>query len=121
MSEREFRGLTETGGITVRGEKFVTQDLAYVKQLAARHPERYEVTVRFEMEPGTKAALLEGGARSNGKLFTRAGLDHLPIIRKGMTHVVHIKAETKSINYGLRPGSVALFNGRIRQFGVHDD
>jgi hypothetical protein len=121
MSQREFRGLAETGKITVRGENFVTQDLSYVKQLAARHPDRYEVTVRFEMDPGTKDALLAAGARSTGRLLAEAGLDHLPLVGKRMTQVVHVKAETKSITYGLRPGSAALFNTRIVRFGVHDE
>jgi hypothetical protein len=33
-----------------------------------------------------------------------------------MTDVVHIKAEGTAINYGLRPGSVDIFNSRILNF-----
>lgn len=111
----------ETGKLSVRGESFVTQDLAFVEQLGARHPKLYEVTVRFEMQPGTKQALLAVGARSRGRLLTQEGLDTLPAIGKGMTDVVHIKAEANAITYGLRPGSAAVFNSRIGKFGVLDD
>lgn len=121
MSHRELRGLTETGRLTVRGESSVTQDPSFVRQLAARHPKLYEVMVRFEMQPGTRAALLEVGARSRGRLLEQEGLGGLPAIGKGMTSVVHIKAEAQAITYGLRPGSAAVFNSRIGKFGVLDD
>ena len=121
MSQREFRGLSETGKITVRGENFVTQDLSYVKQLAARHPDRYEVTVRFETEPGTRSALIAVGRRSDGKLIDDEGLGDLPRVSKGQVDVVHVKAEGESITYGLRKGTAAVFNSRIQKFGVVND
>jgi hypothetical protein len=121
MSQREFRGLAETGKITVGGEKFVTQDLSYVKQLAARHPDRYEVTVRFETEPGTRSALIAVGRRSDGKLLDDEGLGDLPRVTKGLVDVVHVKAEGESITFGLRKGSAAVFNNRILRFGVVND
>jgi hypothetical protein len=121
MSQREFRGLAETGKITVRGENFVTQDLSYVKQLAARHPDRYEVTVRFETEPGTRSALVAVGRRSDGKLIDDEGLGDLPRVSKGLVDIVHVKAEGESITYGLRKGTAAVFNSRILKFGVVND
>ncbi|MGH3908499.1 MAG: DUF6531 domain-containing protein [Pseudonocardiaceae bacterium] len=118
MSNAEFRSLSETGRLSPRGESFVTQDLSYVEQLAARHPDKYETIVRFEMQPGTRQAMIDAGARSPGGLLQRAGLGHLPQVQKGMTDVVHIKAEGASINYGLRSGSVDIFNSRIMNFGA---
>ena len=121
MSEREFHGLAETGRLTVRSESFVTQDSGFVKQLAVRHPKLYQVTVRFEMEPGTKQALHAAGRRSGGKLLDAEGLGNLPWISKGMTDVVHVKAELEAVTYGLRRGSAAVFNSRILKYGVEND
>lgn len=112
----EFDSLSATGRLSPRGESFVTQDLGYVQQLAARHPDLYETIVRFDMAPGTREALLSAGARSPGRLLEQAGLGHLPLIQKGMPDVVHIKGELGAINYGLRPGSADIFNCRITGF-----
>ncbi|MGH3921276.1 MAG: RHS repeat-associated core domain-containing protein, partial [Pseudonocardiaceae bacterium] len=117
MSKAEFQGLSRTGALSVRGESFVTQDLGYVQQLAARHPDLYETIVRFDMAPGTRQALVDAGARSPGRLLEESGLGHLPRIEKGMTDAVHIKGELGSINYGLRQGSANIFNRRILGFG----
>ncbi len=99
-----------------RGESFVTQELRYVQQLAARHPDLYERIVRFEMAPGTRQTLMDAGARSPGRALEEAGLGHLPLIQKGMSNVVHVKGELGAINYGLRSGSVDIFNSRILRF-----
>jgi hypothetical protein len=37
----------------------------------------------------------------------------LPRIQKGQPDVVHVKAEGDAVNYGLRRGSVGIFNDRI--------
>jgi hypothetical protein len=116
MSHAEHQGLLENGGLSVRGESFVTQDLAYIEQLAARHPGKYETIVQFQMKPGTRQALLDSGYISRSKLLTDKGLGDLPPIMKGMKDVVHIKGEIRWINYGLRPGSAHIFNGRILDF-----
>ena len=116
MSRAELEGIQRTGGITPRGENFVTQNLPYVQQLAARHPGLFETTVRFDMAPGTRDALFEAGARSEGELLEKAGLTHLPLIRSGQTDAVHIKAEKEAITFGLRTNSAHVFNDRIRQF-----
>jgi hypothetical protein len=103
--------------LSVRGESFVTQDVGYVQQLAARWPNKYETIVKFDMQPGTRQALLDAGRRSAGRLFEEQGLADIPRIGKGMPNVVHIKAEDESITYGLRPGSAHIFNSRIIRFG----
>jgi hypothetical protein len=117
MSNAELEGLRQTGALSVRGESFVTQDISYVQQLAARYPDLYESIVHFQMAPGTREALIGAGARSSGRLLDEQGLGSLPTIAKGMGDAVHIKAELGSITYGLRPGSVHVFNSRILSFG----
>ena len=117
MSNAEHAALRQVNELSPRGESFVTQDLSYVQQLAARHPDKYETVVQFDMQPGTRSALIEAGARSPGRLLEDAGLGHLPMISKGQTDVVHVKAEGTSINYGLRPDSAHIFNSRIRGHG----
>jgi hypothetical protein len=117
MSKAEFAALKVSGGLAPRGESFVTQHLDYVEQLAARHPDLYEKIVRFEMQPGTRDALIAGGARSPGNALVNAGLGHLPLIGKGMNDVVHVKGELDAINFGLRSGSADIFNTRILGFG----
>ena len=91
----------------------MTQDIAYSRQLAARHPEWYETLLEFETRPGTRDALLAAGGRSRGRLLDSAGLEHLPPIQKAHPDVVHIKAERGFITFGLRPGSAHIFNDRI--------
>ena len=109
--------MARSGGLSVRGESFVAQDLDYVQQLAARHPSLYETITRFEMQPGTADALIGAGARGPGRLLEDAGFGGLPWIQKGMTDAVHIKAELGAVTYGLRPGSAGIFNSRIIGFG----
>jgi RHS repeat-associated protein len=114
MSNAEWDNLNATGGLYPRnGETFVTQNLPYVQQLAARHPDLYERFVEFDMQPGTRQALVDNGATSGGRAVTEAGLDDLPRIQKGQPDVVHVKAEGDAVNYGLRRGSVGIFNDRI--------
>lgn len=88
----------------------------YVKQLQARRPDLYETIVRFEVQPGTREALLQHGARGPGQLLEQQGLGGLPLIRRGQLDVVHVKAEGEAINYGLRSGSARHFNERILGF-----
>ncbi len=51
-----------------------------------------------------------------GKVW-EMGMGDMPSIEKGMTDVVHVKAELGAITYGLRPGSADIFNSRIAGFG----
>jgi RHS repeat-associated protein len=119
MSRQEYAAFQMGGGIKPRhGESFVSQDLPYVRQLAARHPELYEVIVKLELAPGTKNALLASGARSQGAALDKAGLSGLPIIGRQMKGVVHVKAELDAITYGLRKDSAAIFNERITNAAV---
>lgn len=48
--------------------------------------------------------------------FIDEGLDHLPLMQKGMRNAVHVKGEGTAINFGLRGGSVDVFNSRILDF-----
>jgi RHS repeat-associated protein len=124
MSKGEYENqLKAKGGLwPLHGETFVTQDEAYIRQLAARHPGDYEMLVKFEMQPGTREALLAAGARDNpaSQAVRDMGLDGLPVLGKGQADMVHIKAEKGYLNFGLRRKSVDIFNGRILDFGKTD-
>ncbi|MCE7078731.1 HINT domain-containing protein [Streptomyces sp. ST2-7A] len=111
MSEKEFAQLGPNGEITVKGtENFVTQDSGYLEGLrrqthrkGGRNAEKYTVLVRFEMSPGTRDALIAAGKNPN-----EIGQD---------INAVHLKSERGFDTYGLRPGSVGVFNSRIAGFG----
>ncbi|MGW2263742.1 hypothetical protein [Streptomyces koyangensis] len=111
MSEKEFNQLGTNGEITVRGtENFVTQDREYLEGLwhqtrrrGGRNAEKYTVLVRFEMSPGTRDALIAAGKRPG-----EIGRD---------VNAVHLKSGRGFDAYGLRPGSVGVFNSRIVGFG----
>ncbi len=115
MSEKEFNQLGTNGEITVRGtENFVTQDREYLEGLrhqthrrGGRNADKYTVLVRFEMSPGTRDALIAAG-KSPGEI----GQD---------VNAVHLKSERGFDTYGLRPGSVGVFNSRIVGFGRVED
>ncbi|WP_435192926.1 polymorphic toxin-type HINT domain-containing protein [Streptomyces sp. NRRL F-5630] len=115
MSEKEFNQLGPNGEITVRGtENFVTQDREYLEGLryqthrkGGRNAEKYTVLVRYEMSPGTRDALIAVG-KSPGEI----GHD---------VNAVHLKSERGFDTYGLRPGSIGLFNSRIVGFGRVED
>jgi hypothetical protein len=100
----------------INGESFVTQNLKYVVWLAARHPGKYQYIVTFEMQPGTRNALVAAGARDAGVDYGSPELNSLPILKPGapgQQDLVHIKLERDVINYGLRRGSQSIFNDRI--------
>ncbi|SCG06746.1 hypothetical protein GA0115259_110542 [Streptomyces sp. MnatMP-M17] len=111
MSERELNQLGSNGEITVRGtENFVTQSREYLEGLrhqthrrGGRNAEKYTVLVRYEASPGTRDALT-----SIGKTAGDIGQD---------INAVHLKSERGYDTYGLRPGSVGVFNSRIVGFG----
>jgi hypothetical protein len=121
-AEYEKQLKAENGLYPLHGETFVTQDEAYIRQLAARHPGSYEVLVQFEMKQGTRDALLAAGARDDpaSRAVREMGLDHLPVLGKGEADKVHIKAEKGYLNFGLRKKSVDIFNGRIIGFDTKD-
>ncbi|CAA9517595.1 MAG: hypothetical protein AVDCRST_MAG67-3157 [uncultured Solirubrobacteraceae bacterium] len=115
MSENEMASVIRNRGITPRGENFVTQDRAYIEQLAARHPGDYDNIVRFETRPGTRGALIEsGGTSRSGLVDNDPQLADLPRIERGNTEQVHIKGEGQSINFGLRRDSADIFNTRVQ-------
>ncbi|MEV4559834.1 RHS repeat-associated core domain-containing protein, partial [Kitasatospora sp. NPDC049285] len=124
MSRAEYeKQLKAEGGLYPKfGETFVTQDEAYIRQLAARHPEDYEVLVQFEMQAGTRDALLAAGARDDpaSQAIREKGLADLPILGRGQADRVHIKAEKGFLNFGLRKKSVDIFNGRILGYETKD-
>ncbi|MHA6761152.1 hypothetical protein [Streptacidiphilus sp. PAMC 29251] len=90
--------------------------------MAARHPEDYEVLVKFEMESGTRDALLAAGARDDpaSQAVRDMGLGDLPVLGRGQADKVHVKAEKGYLNFGLRKKSVGIFNGKILGFGTKD-
>jgi RHS repeat-associated protein len=120
MSDREYYGLRPNGGITVTGtENFVTQSPEYVIQLALRHPNDYQKLVVYVMEPGTRDALVSQGAKNNSAANidpTLTGLPHISTFPKRYPNIVNISGELGSITYGLRQGTVHLFNSRIKGF-----
>jgi RHS repeat-associated protein len=122
MSRAEFEGQLKTKGTLYprNGESFVTQDLDYIRQLAARNPNEYEVLVRFEMAPGTRDALMAAGVRDEqlSHAARRMGLEDLPTFVKGqrLPGAVHVKTELDYLTFGLRRGSVDIFNSRIQSY-----
>lgn len=118
----------ERGGeITVKkGENFVTQNKDYLDTLLhntrkknGRKGEQYQVLVRYEMEPGARDALIVNGKGSKGnreQVLQDYGID-LEEIGSG-NDSVHVKLERGDLNYGLRTGSVDVFNSRIKGFTV---
>ncbi|MGW0881758.1 polymorphic toxin-type HINT domain-containing protein [Streptomyces sp. NPDC002671] len=115
MSEKEFAQLGANGEITVKGtENFVTQSREYLEGLRARtarrggrNADKYTILVRFEMSPGTREALI-----SAGKTPGEIGQD---------INAVHLKSERGADTFGLRPGSVGVFNSNITGFERVDD
>lgn len=72
-----------------------------------RNADKYAVLVRNEMAPGTRGALIAAGKTPN-----QIGQD---------PNSVHLKSERGWNTYGLRPGSVGVFNSRIVGSGRVDD
>ena len=110
MSKKEFEQLGPNGEITVKHtENFVTQSRSYLEGLrgrthhrGGRNSQKYEVLVRCEMEPGTREALI-----ASGKTSDKIGDNR---------NFVHLKKERETDTYGLRPGSVGVFNSRILRY-----
>jgi RHS repeat-associated protein len=110
MSKREFNQLGTNGEITVKGtENFVTQSRGYLEGLRSRvasrggpNADKYSVLVRYEMAPGTRDALIAAG-----KSPEDIGQD---------LNAVQLKMERGAETFGLRPGSVDVFNSMINDF-----
>jgi hypothetical protein len=115
MSKREFNQLGPNGEITVKGtENFVTQSRGYLEGLRSRvasrggpNADKYSVLVRYEMAPGTRDALIAAG-----KSPEDIGQD---------LNAVQLKMERGAETFGLRPGSVDVFNSMINDFESVDD
>ncbi|MEU2790954.1 hypothetical protein [Streptomyces sp. NPDC007100] len=111
MSEKEFNQLGTNGEITVRGtENFVTQDRESLEGLwhqtrrrGGKESEKCTALVRFEMAPGARGKLIATGKRP-GEISQDVS-------------AVHLKSERGFDTYGLRPGSVGVFNSRIVKSG----
>ncbi|MEU1099486.1 DUF6531 domain-containing protein [Streptomyces tibetensis] len=121
MSEKEFSRLGPKGEITPRGENFVTQESDYVTGIAerfarrgGRNAQKYTHLVRYEMEPGTRDALIAAGRGSGDNIAAiREGFGiHLDEIGES-TQFVHVKLERGGLNFGLREGSAHVFNSNI--------
>lgn len=118
MSGAEHNGLGPNGELNIRQtESFVTQSPEYVIQLAARYPHLYQHLVVYTMQSGTKDALTAKGAVSSSAIENTPSLRRLPHISTFPArepNVVHIKGETgNALTYGLRRGTVGIFNSRI--------
>ena len=77
MSFAEHDGVLASRRISLRGESFVTQDIAYSRQLAARHPERYETFSSSTCGPAPGTPWWPPAAEE-GKILDSAGYGHLP-------------------------------------------
>ncbi len=110
MSEKEYKQLGPKGEITVKGtDNFVTQSRPYllglrnqVQSRGGRNAEKYTVLVRYEMSSDVLDALIAAGKRPN-----EIGHD---------LNAIHLKIERGAETFGLRPGSVDIFNSRITGF-----
>ncbi|GAA0477111.1 RHS repeat-associated core domain-containing protein [Streptomyces olivaceiscleroticus] len=122
MSKKEFNKLGPNGEITVKGtENFVTQERGYVQRIAeqfarrgGRQAEKYTHLVTYRMEGGTREALIAAGRGSGDNIAAVAdnfGI-HLEEIGSDVNYI-HVKMEREGLNFGLRPGSVDVFNSRI--------
>ena len=84
--------------------------------LAAKRPQDYQHLVVYNMQRGTRNALLGSGAVSNvnGADFPEvAGLQHIASFPKNDPNLVHVKGGSGGLNFGLRRGTVSIFNSRI--------
>ncbi|MEW1566590.1 RHS repeat-associated core domain-containing protein [Streptomyces sp. NPDC093509] len=121
MSEKEFTRLGPKGEITPRGENFVTQESDYVTGIAerfarrgGRNAQKYTHLVRYEMEPGTRDALIAAGRGSGDNIAAihEAFGIHLDEIGESVDFV-HVKLERGGLNFGLRANSADVFNANI--------
>ncbi|GAB2906917.1 hypothetical protein GCM10022245_48190 [Streptomyces mayteni] len=132
MSKKEFQRLGPNGEINVRGENFVTRNLEYVEQLrnrflrqSGRKGEAYSHLVQYEMQPGTFDALVQAGRGSGDNVRQiRTQFPDLPLEFAdeigSSTNFVHVKLELGGLNFGLREGSVDVFNSNIISHTVMD-
>ena len=115
MSPEELASVRSVRGVTPRGENFVTQDRAYIEQLAARHPGTYDNIVRFEVRPGTTDAMVDAGATSrSGLIDSNPRYADLPRIGRGDTTHIHIKGEGTVGQLRPRRDSADIFNSGIQ-------
>lgn len=124
MGDGEFNNLGPRGQITPRGENFVTSHRNYVEGLrnrfaarGGRNAQQYTHLIQYDMEPGTTDALIQAGRGSGDNRATikeEFGLDLGEI--GSSKDFVHVKIERGGLNFGLRTGSVDVFNSRIMGF-----
>ncbi|MEE1756765.1 RHS repeat-associated core domain-containing protein [Streptomyces sp. SP18CS02] len=122
MGAKEFKKLGPNGEITPRGENFVTQEKEYVVGIAerttrkgGRNADKYTHFVRYEMEPGTRDALIGNGRGSGDNkdaIKEEFGIDLDEI--GDSDKFVHVKMERGGLNFGLRAESADVFNSRIK-------
>jgi RHS repeat-associated protein len=122
MSKKEFDRLGPNGEINVRGENFVTQESSYVRGIAerfarrgGRNADKYTHLVQYEMEPGTRDALIAAGRGSGDNIAAVRSAYGIDLEEIGNSpDFVHVKMEREGLNFGLRSGSVDVFNSRIK-------
>ena len=116
MSFAERDGVLVSRQISVRGESFVTQDIAYSRS-PARGAASGEVRDAPPVDDATRhprRALVAAGAPQPGNdSWTAPGLEPSATDPKGQPDVVHIKGEGGSITFGLSAGFHYIFNDRI--------
>ncbi|WP_432171716.1 RHS repeat-associated core domain-containing protein [Streptomyces sp. 1222.5] len=123
MSEKEFNRLGPKGEITPRGENFVTQEPDYVTGIAERFTRRggrnalkYTHLVRYEMEPGTRDALIAAGRGSGDNIAAIREAFGIDLDEIGESvDFVHVKMERGGLNFGLRENSADVFNSNIQR------
>jgi hypothetical protein len=99
-------------------------DLSRLRCFPTKRPQDYQHLVVYNMQHGTRSALLGNGAVSNatGAEFPEvAGLRHISSFPKNEPNIVHVKGEVGGLNFGLRRGTVGVFNSRIisaRSYGL---
>jgi hypothetical protein len=123
MSRKEWSRMSF--GLVFResgGEKFVTTDIDYAKRAMRRHPDEYEIIVRFKLERGAGADFIAHGRAQQpeqvaGQTFNGHIVPLLPKAESGWTKrmIVLFKMEKEHLNIGFGPKSVELFNRRIRE------
>ena len=122
MSIQEFQRVMGNGQQLIlrtnRTEMFVSPSMGYVRRLASRQPQNYQVIVEFSLQAGTTSNMLAAGARrASDRTVIDAGLGFLPALesipQSQRLSIIQFKGERGVINLGLRTDSMHLFNTGI--------
>jgi RHS repeat-associated protein len=115
MSNSEYEGLLENGGLSSGGENFVSTVKSYSQGYLNKPG--YDVLVQFNANKGTLNELAEVGVRNGAKIVNQLGFGHLPKVSKGWADIsAYFKGEQGVLNIGLGKNSMQIFNNNLQSF-----